>query len=144
MIDPSNHWNLLFDVGGDISSLMFWYYFFIFFHLGENVRFDKATYLSSIFQFILSERLNISLCVSAFMLILESIIKASIFYYKCTEFIIFLYTFLTFSFGRYKEYMIGQISFHEFSDVIPVFTYWSAIGNLWSISLRVNILSSAI
>ena len=48
--------------------------------------------------------------------------------------------FLVTSFSRYKEYMICLISFNKFSDVLPAFTCASATGNLWIISLRVNIL----
>ena len=44
------------------------------------------------------------------------------------------------SFARYKEYMIGLISFSKFSDVLPAFTFARAIGYLWSISLEFNIL----
>ena len=43
--------------------------------------------------------------------------------------------FLIISFFGYKEYMIYLIS-----DVLPAFTCPSAIGGLWSICLRVNIL----
>ena len=36
--------------------------------------------------------------------------------------------------------MICLISLNKFSDVLPVFTCASAIGNLWSICFRVNVL----
>ena len=52
---------------------------------------------------------------------------------------ILLYTFLVVSFARYKEYMICLISLSKFSDVLPAFTCTSAIGNLSSIFLEVNI-----
>ena len=52
-----------------------------------------------------------------------------------------LYTFLVTSFALYKECMICLISFNKFSDVMPAFTCARAIGNLWSISLGVNILT---
>ena len=35
-----------------------------------------------------------------------------------------------FLFARYKEYIIGLISFSKFSNVSPGFTCASAIGNL--------------
>ena len=53
-------------------------------------------------------------------------------------------SFLVVLFARYKEYMIRLILFSKFSDVLLTFTYASAIGNLWSICLEVNILSSEI
>ena len=52
-----------------------------------------------------------------------------------------LYTFLVISFARYKEYIICQISFSKFSDVLLAITYAKAIANLWSICLAVNCLS---
>ena len=51
-----------------------------------------------------------------------------------------LYTFLVISFAQYKEYTICLISLSKFSDVLLAFTCARAIGNLWSISLGVNIL----
>ena len=48
---------------------------------------------------------------------------------------------ICFYFLLHKEYMIWQISFSKFSDVVPAFTCARAIGNLWNICLRVNILS---
>ena len=45
------------------------------------------------------------------------------------EFIILLYIFLVISVTLYKEYMICLISYRKFSDVLPAFTYASAIGN---------------
>ena len=91
------------------------------------LRFIKATYLSLLFKFILSE-------------FLEFINIVSILFYNFIEFIILLYTFLVTSFSRYKRYMICLISFTKFSDVLPAFTCGSAISNLGSISLGVNIL----
>ena len=64
----------------------------------------------------------------------------SILFYNFIEFIIFLYTFLVNSFAWYKEYIICLISFSKFSDALPIFTYVSVIGNLWSICLGLNIL----
>ena len=40
----------------------------------------------------------------------------------------------------YRKYVIFLISFSKFSDVLPAFNFASAIGNLWSIYLGVNIL----
>ena len=95
------------------------------------LRFNKATYLSLLFKFILSERLNNSLRGSDALLFSEFIKNiVSILFYNFIEFIILLYTFLVFSFARYKKYMICLISFNKFSDVLPAFTCASAIGNL--------------
>ena len=44
-------------------------------------------------------------------------------------------------FAQYKEYMICLISFNKFSDVVPAFTRASAISNVRSICLGINILS---
>ena len=41
-----------------------------------------------------------------------------------------LYTFLVIYFAQYEEYIICQISFSKFPDVLPAFTCASAIGNL--------------
>ena len=60
---------------------------------------------------------------------------------ECIEFMILLYTFLVISSARYKEYMICLISFITFSDVLLAFTCAGAIGKLWRICLKVNILS---
>ena len=57
------------------------------------------------------------------------------------ELIILLNIFLVISLAQCKKYMIWQISFSMFSDVLPAFTSARAIGNLWSICLGVNILS---
>ena len=64
-----------------------------------------------------------------------------ILFYNFTEFIILFYIFLVISFSRYKIYIIFLVSFSKFSDVLPAFTYSSAIGNLWSIGLVVNIFN---
>ena len=60
-------------------------------------------------------------------------------YFTCIEFITLLYTFLVISFDHYTEYTICLISFNNFSDVLPAFTCASAISNLGSICLGVNI-----
>ena len=73
------------------------------------LRFDKATYLSLLFKFILSERLSNSLWGSDVLLFSEFINIVSILFYNFIEFIILLYTFLVTSFSEYKEYMISQV-----------------------------------
>ena len=60
---------------------------------------------------------------------------------KFIGFIILLYTFLLISFARHKKYIICVISFGMFPDVLPAFICASAIGNLSSICLGVNIFS---
>ena len=98
------------------------------------LRFDKATYLSLLFKFILCEGLSSSLQGSDVLLFSEFLIMASILYYTFMEFIILLHTFLVIFFARCKEHIIWRISFSKFSDVLP-------IVNLWSICLGVNISS---
>ena len=92
-------------------------------------------------KFILSERLDYSLWESDVFLISEFTDIVSILFYNFIEFIVILYNFLAISFVQYKKYIICLISFSKFSDVLPAFTCSSAIGNLWSIYLEVNILS---
>ena len=102
------------------------------------LRFDKETYLSLLFQIILSERLSNSLWGSDVLLFSEFIDMTSILFYKFTEFIVLLYTVLVISFARYKEYMICLISFCNFSDLLPAFTFARTVGNLWSVCLAVT------
>ena len=52
-----------------------------------------------------------------------------------------LYTFLVIYFGWYREQTICLISFNKLCELLIAFTCARAIGNLWSICLRVNILS---
>ena len=104
------------------------------------LRFDKATYLSLLFKFILSERFSNSLWGSDVLVFSELINIVSTLFYNSFEMIIFLYTFLVISFALYKEYMICLISFSKFSVCIISFFCANAIGNLWSICLGVNIL----
>ena len=52
-----------------------------------------------------------------------------------------LFSFFNNLFARYKEYMTFPFSWSKFSDVLPAFTRAGAIGNLWSICLRVNVFS---
>ena len=65
-----------------------------------------------------------------FLLFPEFINIISILFYKFIELIILLYSYLVISFARYKEYMIGQISFSKFSNVLPTITCARAISNL--------------
>ena len=94
------------------------------------LRFDKATYLSLLFKFILSQRLSNSLCGSDVLLFSEFINILSTLFYNLIKFIISLCTSLATFFARYKEYIIRLISFSKFSDVLPAFTCASFIGNL--------------
>ena len=54
---------------------------------------------------------------------------------------ILLYTFLVIYFTWYKENVNWWISFDKFSDVSTAFIFAGTVGNLWSIYLRINILS---
>ena len=85
------------------------------------LRFDKATYLSLVFN---------SLWGSYFLLFSEFKKILSIEYYKIIEFIILLYTFLVISVAQYKEYMAWQISFSKVTSVLPALTCASALVNL--------------
>ena len=71
----------------------------------------------------------------------EFINIVSILFYNLIEFIILLYTFLIVSFPQYKNYIIFLISFGKFSDVLPSFTFATAIANLRSICLGLNVFS---
>ena len=104
------------------------------------LRFDKAIYLSLHFKFVLSERLSNSLWGSVVLLFPEFINIVSILFYNLIEFIILLYKFLVIYFAQSQKYSICMISFCKFSDVLPVFTWASAIGNLWCICLRIKTL----
>ena len=75
------------------------------------LRLDKATYLSLLFKFILSERLINSLWGSDVSVFSELMEIASVLFYNFVKFIILLYTFLAISFARYKEYEIYLILF---------------------------------
>ena len=79
----------------NLLNLLFLYDFFIFSHLLKILRFDKATYLSLLYKFILSERLSIRLCGSKLLLFFEFINIVSIFYYICIEFIILIVFFFS-------------------------------------------------
>ena len=72
--------------------------------------------------------------------ILEFTNIVSTLFYNFIEFIILLYTYLVFSFARYKEYIICLISFSKFSDVLPAFICESTIDILCNIYLGLNTL----
>ena len=78
------------------------------------LRFDRATYLSLLVKFVLSERVSNSLWGSDGLLFPKFINIVSILYYKYNEFVILLYSSLVISFARCKEYMICSISFSKF------------------------------
>ena len=78
------------------------------------LRFDKATYLTFLFKFILSVRLNNSQPGSDVLLCLEFINIVSILFYNFIEFIMLLTSYF-----QYKEYMIFLVSFSKFSEVLP-------------------------
>ena len=91
------------------------------------LRLDKATYLSFIFKFILSEILSNILLRLDVLLFSEFMNIVSILFYDFIEFIILLYTFLLIYFARYKEFIICLISFSKFPDVLSAFTCASLI-----------------
>ena len=78
---------------------------------------------------------------SSVLLFPEFINIVFILFYNFTELNILLYTFLVIFFAWYKEYIICLISFSKFAYVLRASTWASAIGNLWSICLGVNVLS---
>ena len=108
------------------------------------LRFDKATYLSLLFNFILSNRLSNSLWGSDVLLFPELINIVSILFYNFVEFTILLYTFVITSFAQYRFYIICLISFCIFLDAFPAFTCASAIDYFWSICFGVNFFSRSL
>ena len=64
------------------------------------LRFDKATYLSLLFKFVLSVRLSNSLRGADVPLFLEFINRVAILFHNFIELIIFLYTFLEYFFSQ--------------------------------------------
>ena len=64
------------------------------------LRFDKATYLSLLFKFVLSVRLSNSLRGPDVPLFLEFINRVAILFHNFIELIIFLYTFLEYFFSQ--------------------------------------------
>ena len=103
--------------------------------------FDKETYFSLLFKFVLLERLSNNLRQPDVLLFPEFInILLSILYYNYIQLIILLYTFLSISFAQYKQYMICLISFRKFSGLLSPSTSVSAIGSLGTICLELDIL----
>ena len=92
--------------------------------------FDKATYFSLYFRFVLSKRFNNNLRASNVLLFSEFTNIVFILFYNFIEFIILLHTFLVTSFLGYEEYLICLISFFTFSDILPAFTCANTIDNL--------------
>ena len=78
------------------------------------LRFYKATYLSLLFKFILSERLSNSLLGSDFLIFPEFINIVSVLFYKFIEFIILLYTFLAIFFSLQRTYDMCDFTFVSF------------------------------
>ena len=70
------------------------------------LRLDKTTYVSLLFKYNLSERMNNSLWGSDDLLFPDFINIVSIMFYSLIEFIILLHTFLVISSALYKEYII--------------------------------------
>ena len=103
------------------------------------LRFDKGTYLSRLFKFILSARLSKSLWRSDVLLFSEFLNIVSLLFYNFFEFIR-LYNFLVIYLAPYREYIIFLISFSKFSDIVPAYTCARLIDNLWYICLGVIIL----
>ena len=121
---------IFFKIYSIVLNLLLLYDFFKFFHIQQMLRFDKATYFSLFFKFIVSIRLNNILGGSDVSLFSELINIPSIPFYNSIEFVMLLYDFLVTSFSRYKECMPYLILFTKFSDVLSAFTCVSAIGNL--------------
>ena len=81
------------------------------------LRFDKPTYLSFLFKFILFERLSKSLWGSSVLLFPDFINIVPILFYNFVEFIILLYTFLVISFTlnkEFKKFWFHLVSFQMF------------------------------
>ena len=92
------------------------------------------------YHFSLSLFICNNLWGSYILLYLEFVNIVSTLHLTFIEFIILLYTFKVISFAWYKEYMIRQILFNNFSDVLPACTRGGATCNLQNICLWVNIL----
>ena len=85
------------------------------------LRFDRATYLSLLVKFVLSERFSNSLWGSDSLLFAKFMNIVSLLYYKYIGFVILLYSSLVISFARCKEYMICSISFSKFPKYYLLF-----------------------
>ena len=83
------------------------------------LRFYKTTFLSLLLMFILPGKMSNSLWRSDVPLFIEFINILSNAFYKFTELLVFLHTFLVIFFAWYKEYMSYLISFRKLLDVFP-------------------------
>ena len=83
------------------------------------LRFYKATYLSLLFKFILSERSSTNLYGSDVLLFSECIDVVYICIISIWN-LLYCYTFLVISFVQYKKSMISRISFHLLVPVLLV------------------------
>ena len=104
------------------------------------LRFDKTTYFSLLFKFILYSVLSISLWGSDVLLFLEFINIVSDLYYTFIEFIIVLYFFSNFFCSIQKNIWFNGFHLARFQMyylILPV-----QERNLWSICLEVYILST--
>ena len=125
-----------------INSCLGWYFKFLVFKwilyffpcTVEILRLDYSTYLSLLFKYILSARLSINLRSSEVLIFFEVLRIIYILFYIYIDFL--LYFFLVTSFDRYNEETNFLILFSKFSNVLPDFTYASAIGILCSICFR--------
>ena len=90
------------------------------------LRFDKATYLSLLCQFILCERLSISLSGSVVLLFFKFINTVFIFYYSCIECIILLYSFLVTS-KIYKIHLVTIRMYYLLLLVQLLFVFFEAL-----------------
>ena len=105
------------------------------------LRFDKVTCLLFLY-FILSTRLTNSQWGPTVLLFLELVNMVFIFViylYWINYIVIFIFSKLICLIQRI--YITWRISFSKYFCVLPAFTCATAIGNLWSICLGVNILS---
>ena len=106
------------------------------------LRFDKATYVSLLFKFILSERLSSSLWGSDVLLFLEFINMVSTLSLELywIHYIV-IYFFSNLFCSIQLEYIICLILLSKFSNVLPVFTCASVVSSLWNICLGNNVSS---
>ena len=100
--DTSSNSISSFNVVAGILNLFFCMTYLHFSMYSKCQRFDKATYLSFLFKFILSIRLNNSLLGSVDPLFVEFINVVPTLSYSFMEFVIFSYIFLVNSFSQCK------------------------------------------
>ena len=93
----SSNSNYLFRVGAEVLDTLFLFDVFIFFHVLYMLIFDRATYLSLPFKFILPERFRKSLWGLDVLLRLKIINVVSTLLYNFIEFFILLCSFLVIS-----------------------------------------------